>query len=155
MANISPYLKDERIILDLKPGSKDKTIRRLAEVFRNQSEISDFDKFLSDVFEREELGTTGIGLGLALPHARTQAVNSFVIAIGRIDEGMDFNSLDGEPVKLIFLMGTPKEEVQGYLKILAHLTRILKKESFRASLLEAKTAQEIIDIFKKEEATSV
>lgn len=151
MVNISQYLKEERIVLDLKANGKEKSIRRLAEVLRGQSEIIDFDKFLSDVFERENLGTTGIGLGLALPHARSQSINSFVIAIGRINEGLDFNSLDGEPARLIFFMGTPKEEVQGYLKILAHLTRLLKKESFRKALLEANTPQEVIETFKKEE----
>ncbi len=152
MIKISGYLKEERIVLDLRANNKEESIKNLAEVLKGQEEIVDFDKFLSDVFEREDLGTTGIGLGLALPHARTQAVNSFVIAIGRINEGLDFSSLDGEPAKLIFLMGTPKEEVQGYLKILAHLTRLLKKESFRASLLEADTPAKVIEIFKKEEA---
>ncbi|MFC1599351.1 PTS sugar transporter subunit IIA [Candidatus Omnitrophota bacterium] len=151
MVTISEYLKEERIVLDLKAGDKEETIRNLAEVLREQQQITDFDKFLSDVFERENLGTTGIGLGLALPHARTQAVSAFVIAIGRIDAGVEFSSLDGEPAKLMFLMGTPKEEVQGYLKILAHLTRLLKRESFRTALMEAKTPQEVIDVFKKEE----
>ncbi|MBN2121264.1 MAG: PTS sugar transporter subunit IIA [Candidatus Omnitrophica bacterium] len=154
MVNISQYLKKERIILDLKAGSKKEVVAKLAEVLRDQSEIIDFDGFLNDVFERENLGTTGIGLGLALPHARSQAVKSFVIVIGRVDQGMDFNSLDTEPVKLIFLMGTPKEEVQGYLKILAHLTRLLKKEAFRASLLQVSSPQELIEVFKKEESAS-
>ena len=98
MINISQYLKEGRIILDLKAADKPDCIRRLSEVLRGQDEIADFDGFLSDVFERENLGTTGIGLGLALPHARSQAVNSFVIVIGRIKEGIDFNSLDSEPV---------------------------------------------------------
>ncbi len=154
MINISQYLKEERIILDLKAESKEEAIKNLASVFRNQPEIKDFDKFLADVFEREDLGTTGIGLELALPHARTDAVSSFIIAIGRIDKGVDFNSLDGEPVKLVFLMATPKEEVQNYLKILAHLTRLLKKESLRNSLLEAKTPGEVIEAFKREEKES-
>ena len=152
MINISEYLKEERIVLNLKANNKEEAVKNLAEVLRNQSEIVDFDKFLKDVFERENLGTTGIGLSLALPHARTQAVNSFVIAIGRIDGGVNFNSLDAEPAKLIFLMGTPKDEVQSYLKILAHLTRLLKKESFRSDLLEAKTSQEVIGIFRREES---
>ena len=151
MVNISEHLKEERIILDLKAETKEEAIKSLAEVFKGSPEVNDFDKFLADVFEREDLGTTGIGLELALPHARTDAVSSFIIAVGRIDKGVDFKSLDGEPVKLIFLMATPKEEVQNYLKILAHLTRLLKKESLRASLLEVKTPQEFIEIFRKEE----
>lgn len=151
MINISQYLKEERIVLNLKAANKEEAIKNLAEVFKGASEIKDFDKFLADVFEREDLGTTGIGLELALPHARTDAVNSFIIAVGRIDKGVDFKSLDGEPVKLIFLMATPKEEVQNYLKILAHISRLLKKEDLREALLEARTPKEVIDIFKKEE----
>jgi PTS system nitrogen regulatory IIA component len=154
MIKISQYLKEERINLHLKAQDKDDAVRTLAQVLKGQAQISDFEGFLNDVFERENLGTTGIGLGLALPHARSQAVKSFVIAVGRIDEGIDFKSLDAEPVKLIFLMGTPKEEVQSYLKILAHLTRLLKKETFRAALLKASTALEVIELFKKEEEST-
>ena len=151
MIKISEYLKEERIVLDLKVSNKEEGIKTLAKVFKGQKEVVDFDRFLADIFERENLGTTGIGLGLALPHSRTQAINSFVIAIGRVPKGLEFNSLDGEPVKLIFLMGTPKEEIQGYLKILAHLTRLLKREAFRTALVEAETSLEVIQIFKKEE----
>ena len=154
MIKISDYLKEENINLNLAAATKDESIKELAEVFKNNSQVKDFDKFLDDVFERENLGTTGIGLGLALPHARTEAVDSFIIAVGRSDKGIDFNALDGEPVKLVFLMATPKEEVQSYLKILAHLTRVLKKESFRTKLLEAKTPAEIIEYFKKEESAA-
>ena len=152
MVNISQYLKSELINLNLKASTKEEAIRNLAEVLRGESKVTDFDQFISDIFEREGLGTTGIGFSLALPHARSKAVQSFVIAIGRLREGIDFKSLDGEPVKLVFLMGTPKDEVQGYLKVLAHLTRLLKKESFRSPLFDVKTPQELIDMFAKEES---
>lgn len=149
---ISDYLKKERIDLGFKvSGTKEDIITSLAQVLKKAREVEDFDKYLSEVFEREELGTTGIGFGLALPHARTDAVNNIVVRAARIDEGVDFKSLDGEPVKLIFLMGTPKSEVQNYLKILSNLTRLLKKELFRTALLESKTPEEFIDIFKREE----
>jgi fructose-specific phosphotransferase system IIA component len=155
MVKISDYLKENYMKLSLESKEKEAAIRELAEVFRHDEHIKDFSQLMEDVFEREALGTTGIGLGLALPHARTDAVDAFVIAVGRSEEGIEFGALDGEPVKLVFLMATPKAEVQSYLKILAHLTRILKKESFRTSLLEAKTPQELIDCFKKEESIEV
>ncbi len=148
---ISNYLKTDRIILDIKAKNKQEAINKLAAVLKDDSQINNFDKFVDDIFERENLGTTGIGFNLALPHARTDFVNSFVIVIGRFSEPVDFNSLDAEPVNLIFLMGTPKQDVQNYLGILAHLTHILKKDTFRTQLLEAKSAQEMIDIFKIEE----
>lgn len=149
---ISDFLKTDRIALDFQAAdSKEDIIKNLAENLNGVPEINDFKQYLADVYERENLGTTGIGFGLALPHARTDAVKDILIYVARIENGVDFKSLDGEPVKLVFLMGTPKSEVQNYLKMLSNLTRLLKKELFRTSLLEAKTPEEIIEIFKREE----
>jgi len=98
------------------------------------------------------LASTAIGSQVAIPHARSDNVRSFIIAFGCSREGINFNALDNEPVKLIFLMGTPKEEgINDYLKILAHLTRLLQKETFRESLLKAKSPEEIIEEFEKVE----
>lgn len=116
---------------------------------KGAKEITDFESFLKDVFERENLSTTGICNGIAIPHARTDAVSQFVIAFGRSEEGVEFESLDGHPARLIFLMGTPKDEVKEYLRLLGRLTRLLKEESFRESLLKAEKAREIIEAFKK------
>ena len=149
---ISDYLQKARIDLDFKAlETKEDTIKSLAGALKGAKEIVDFDQYVSEVFDRENLGTTGIGFGLALPHARTDAVNKIIIYIARVNEGIDFKSLDGEPVKLIFLMGTPNAEVQNYLKVLSNLTRLLKKELFRTSLLEATSSEEVIEIFKREE----
>ncbi len=151
MFKISETLKEERIILELKSTSKKEAIRELALVLKGAPEISDFDKFLEDVFQREVLGTTGIGQGVALPHARSEVVNKFAICFGRSKKGIDFGALDEEPVHLIFLIGNPKEDVQNYLKTLAHLSRLLRKEDFREKLIEAKDAKEIIEIFRVQE----
>lgn len=149
---ISNFLKAERIDLGFQAiESKEESIKILAENLNGAPEINDYEQYLADVYERENLGTTGIGFGLALPHARTDAVKDIVVYLARVDNGLDFKSLDGEPVKLVFLMGTPKSEVQNYLKMLSNLTRLLKKELFRTSLLEAKTPEEVIEIFKREE----
>jgi len=152
---ISDFLRKDRVVLDFQPSpTKEETIRKLSEMVKDAPEIADYDQYLADVYERENLGTTGIGFGLALPHARTDAVKQILILIVRVDEGVDFKSLDGEPVKLIFLMGTPKTEVQNYLKVLSNLTRLLKKELFRTALLEAQSAEEIIEVFKREEVAA-
>lgn len=144
------YLKEERIALNIKARTKEEAIKELSVFLKDASEISDFDIFLKDVFERESLKTTGIGSELALPHARTDAVKSFVIAFGRSEEGVEFESLDRNPAKIIILMGTPKgRDLNSYLEILARLTRLLRRESFRKALLDAKTPGEIIDEFGK------
>jgi fructose-specific phosphotransferase system IIA component len=147
---VANYLKEDRILLNLKATNKEEAIKEIANVLKEAEEISDFDVFLKDVFERESLSTTGIGNYIAIPHARSEAIKEFVIAFGRSSVGVEFNSLDGKPARLIFLMGTPKEkEINNYLKILAHLTRLLQKEDFREALLKAASAQEIIEEFKK------
>jgi len=149
---ILPFLKEERINLSLQSTTKEEAIKEVAFLLKDAPEIISFDNFIKDVFEREKIGTTGIGKEIAIPHARTDSVKKFVIAIGRSEKGVDFQAVDSKPVKIIFLMGTPKEEgLDEYLKILAHLTRLIDKDSFRSSLFSAKTAKEIIDIFKSVE----
>jgi len=146
---ISDYLKEEMICLNLKATEKGEAIRELGSFIRKAEEINNYEMFLKDVVEREKLTTTGIGDGVALPHARTDAVTRFVLAFGRSESGVEFESLDRKKAKLIFLMGTPKTAgLDQYLVLLAHLTRLLKGESFRESLLKAKSPGEIIDIFK-------
>ena len=101
------------------------------------------------VFEWVKLETTGIGDEIAIPHARTDAVNQLIIAIGRSTNGVEFESLDGRKVKLLFLMGTPKGSVSHYLKMLAQLTRLLKREPFREKLLEAQDGETVVKLFKE------
>lgn len=150
---IADYLKEDRILLDLKARSKEEAIKEISALLNGAGEISDFNRFVRDVFEREELNTTGIGNGIAIPHARSSVVKDFIIAFGRSQEGVEFNSLDRKPAKLVFLMGTPKEKgIKDYLKILAHLTRLLQKESFRKSLLMASNPGEIIKAFRELES---
>lgn len=149
---IVDFLKEDRITLKLKAGDKEEAIKEMACLLGNAKEVIDFDLFLKDVFERESLNTTGIGEHIAIPHARTDAVKDFVIAFGRASEGIEFNSLDKKPAKFIFLMGTPKEKgLNSYLKILAHLTRLLKRESFKEALIKASGPKEVIEEFRKVE----
>lgn len=149
---VGSFLKENQIILDMKSRTKEEAIKELAGVLTNAPEITDFERFLNDVFEREGMATTGIGHEIAIPHTRSDVVKEFVIAFGRSLDGVEFGSLDGRSVKLIFLMGTPKEKGLGdYLKVLAHLTRLLEKENFRQLLLDAKTPTEVINIFQQAE----
>lgn len=146
---IHEYLKEGAISLDLKSDTKEKAIREIAGPLKMENNIVDFDTFLSEVFDREKLTTTGIGDEIAIPHARTDAVKDFVIAFGRSKEGINFDSVDGKPVRFIFLIGTPKKEkLGGYLKLLARLTRLLKKDDFKQLLLTALTPKDILSAFK-------
>ena len=147
---VTDYLRENHMDLDLTASSKEDAIKKLGILLKNEKTVSDYDQFIKDVFQREALSSTGIGQNIAIPHSRTNTVKDFVIAFGRINDGLEFDALDKKPVKLIFLMGTPKDKgLHDYLKILSSLTRRLDKEPFREQLLNASTPKEIIEIFRK------
>lgn len=148
---ISEYLEAKFICLELQAATKEEAIKELADLIKDCPEINDFDQFLKDVFEREGMMSTGIGNNVAVPHARTDAVNKLVIVMGRSHAGIDFEAVDKLPVNLIFLMGTPTKDMGDYLKTLAYLTRVLMKDDFRKQLLDAKSSDEIIEIFANRE----
>jgi len=145
---ISDYLKEEFCIMELKSKTKEDAIREIVEVLNKSGKIKDIDKFMRDILDRESLGSTGIGHNVALPHARTEAVGEFLIGFGKSIKGIDFKSLDGEPVNLIFLMGTNPNDLNLYLRMLAELSKCLMENSFRKSLFAANSPKEIINIFK-------
>jgi fructose-specific phosphotransferase system IIA component len=149
VVEVKGYIREELINLDLLSERKEDAIRELARLMESTQGMIDFNLFLEDVFERERLGTTGIGDGIAIPHARTDAVDQLVIALGRSARGVEFESLDGRKVKLLFLMGTPKGSVSHYLKILAQLTRLLKEGTFRDKLLEARDKEIVVSLFRE------
>ncbi|MFX1558175.1 MAG: PTS sugar transporter subunit IIA [Promethearchaeota archaeon] len=150
--NVVDYLTPENILLDLKAQNKEGAIKEIILLLKNRPEVSNFEMFLQDIFEREKLASTGIGNGVALPHARTDAVDDFVIAFGRSKKGIEFDSIDGQKAKIIFVMGTPRKKgLNLYLRILTHINRLLKKEAFRSSLMDASSFKDIIHIFNQVE----
>jgi len=146
---VSDYLRGEFCILDLKAQNKDEAVREIADNLSASKKILNTEKFISDVLERESLGSTGIGNNIAIPHARTQAVKGFVIGFGRSMAGVDFNALDGQKVNLVFLMGADPAELNLYLRILAELSKLLMNKSFRETLVAAQDVAEVINIVKK------
>jgi fructose-specific phosphotransferase system IIA component len=139
------FLEDDRIVLDMKASNKEEAIRELAQSLKNAKEISDFDVFIKDVLDRETLSTTGIGKHIAIPHARTDAVDDIVLVLGRSTKGIKFGAFDKKPAKIIILMATPKSKgITNYLKLLAHVVRILKKENVQKIILDAAEPRNII-----------
>jgi fructose-specific phosphotransferase system IIA component len=151
VVKLSEFLTVSQICLELQARDKEGVINELAEFIKEAKGMKSFKSFIKDVFKREEVATTGIGGEVAIPHARTDAVESFVIGFGRSSEGVDFKALDSKPCKLFFMLGTPKDQVPQYLQILAHLTRLLKDPAFCNELLAAKTPQSVIHTFEDAE----
>ena len=149
---LTEYLREDRILLELKASNKKDAIKELLDLLEESDEVKDINGFYKDIMERESLNTSGIRDHIAFPHARSDSVKNFVIVFGRSSEGIDFGALDEKPAKLIFLMGNPKRKGQNeYLMILAHLAKLLHKESFRKALLKVKNPKEVIEVFKKVE----
>ena len=145
----SDYISEKMICLDLQSTTKEGAIKELAELLKDAKEVVAFDTFLENVFAREKLCPTAIGNEIAIPHARTDAVNNIIIAFGRSVGGVDFYAPDNKPAKLIFLMGTPKKDIEKYLQVLAHLIGLLKKEAFCQRLLDAKNKLEILNAIRE------
>jgi len=152
MINISELLSKEAILLNVKSKDKISVIRELVSLLVKQNMVLDEGELLRDILKRENLESTGIGLGIAIPHARTKAVNSLSLAFGRSKEGVDFSSIDGKPSYLIFLIAAPEEEKTKYIMALAKLSKILRKETVRKKLLEASSQEEVLEIIKNAES---
>ena len=145
------YLTAKTICLDLKSRQKNEAVAELVELLGDNPAVRDRQEFLGAVFAREIENTTGIGDGVAIPHARTDSVADFVAAVGCSKAGVEFNSVDGKPAKLVILMGIPKRMVREYLKLLAHLSLLLKQKDFVRSVLAAPDAAGILAAFASHE----
>ncbi len=141
--------KKECCLMELQANTRDEAIREMSEMLVKAGQVQDKELFIKDIMEREERGTTGIGLQVAVPHAPTEAVSDFVIGFGRSAKGLDFASMDGDTVYLVFIMGTNPDKLVAYLKYLAALSRLLRKSEFRKALMEAVTPEDVLEVFKK------
>lgn len=153
LMKISDYLRKELIFLNIEKETKKEVIKEIAEFMKSAKDIINFEEFLKDIFEREEISSTGIGEGIAIPHARTLAVSNTVICFARTKKEIEFDSIDNKPVRLIFMIGAPKEDIKFYLKVLASLTFLLKKKSLKQALIKAKNEEEVLKAFRKAEET--
>jgi fructose-specific phosphotransferase system IIA component len=146
---LSAFTNSKLIDLSLSPGSKKDLLASMAKLIARSPSVRNADQFLSDVLAREALVTTGVGYGVAFPHAKSTAVKNVVFAFGRTVQDTDFEALDGEPVRLILMIGAPKEtEPSGvYLNLMARLSFLLKDENNRNTLLAAESAKAVMKVF--------
>lgn len=143
---LSNLIKREVTCLNLESTEKNETIVEMVEVLVQKQVIRNKEVFLREVFEREEGGSSGIGYGVAIPHARTEVVEEIIIAFGRSQKGINFESLDRRPVHLVFLIASPVKDNELYLRTLARLSRFLRERKFRQGLLFAETTEEVLFI---------
>ncbi|MFO7785888.1 MAG: PTS sugar transporter subunit IIA [Thermodesulfobacteriota bacterium] len=140
---LSELLDEDNIITELSAREKKGVLEELvAAVIRHEPSI-DKSTLVKVLLERERLGSTGIGDGVAIPHGKYHGISRPLISFGRSREGLDFDSMDGQPAHLFFLLVAPEGSANIHLKVLATIARILKNSAFRKTLMEAPSREEI------------
>jgi len=143
---ITEMLKREFVLEQLKAGNKRDALAELAGVFAQGRIKVDSEAMLHVLLERERLGSTGIGDGIAIPHGKLHGLEEMVVSFGRSREGIAFDAMDGKPVHLFFLLMAPENSAGQHLKALAKISRMLKDANFRKNLLEAKMHEDLFRI---------
>ncbi|MBO4553658.1 PTS sugar transporter subunit IIA [bacterium] len=149
MQSILPFLTKERVI-DLKGQTKNDVLYEMAKVAVNEAIHEDVEALYDELLDRERLMSTGIGIGIAVPHTRCPETETFTVAIGRSAEGVKYDSLDGQPVHLLILIIAPGNDRREYLQLLAKVVMKLKDREFFQKLMDAPTSGDMYDIIVKE-----
>ena len=150
---ITDVLSEENIAVNLDVSNKEEAINALIDLIANSGKVKNISKVREAVFERERIMSTGIGQGFAIPHGKTDAVTDIVAAFAVLKKPIDFNSLDGQPVKLIFLLVGRNNLVGQHIKLLSRISKLMSKNELRENLLKANSPKEVLELFKKEEET--
>lgn len=150
---ISDILTEDLIVARLKGSSKEEIIDAMVQLVGVSPKVLDSSKVRAAIFEREKIMSTGVGNGFAIPHGKTDAVTEIVAGFAVTEKEIDYDSLDEKPVRLVFLLVGRDNLVGPHIKLLSRISRLMNKEEFRAQLLSATTAKEILELFQREEAT--
>jgi PTS system, fructose subfamily, IIA component len=148
---IADYINVETIDLNLKAKNKNAVIKELFENIKKSGQVENEELALEDLYTRENMGSTGIGKNVAVPHAKTEAVRELTVTLGISKNGIEYDAIDNENVNIFFMFLCPKNEAQEYLRVLARISRMIKEDKFRENLIKAKTKEEIIEIIRNEE----
>jgi fructose-specific phosphotransferase system IIA component len=148
---LAGLLSADTITLSLEHGDKNGVIEELVGLAMASGKIKNRSTVLKAVMDREELGSTGLEKGVAVPHGKTKAVQDLVMALGISKEGLDFKAQDNKPSHLFFLLLAPEAEAGPHVKALAQIARLTNNPDFRESLLKARSPEEAIQIFKDAE----
>jgi mannitol/fructose-specific phosphotransferase system IIA component (Ntr-type) len=125
----------------------------MIDLVASSPKVTDKEKVRKAIFEREEIMSTGVGNGFAIPHGKTEAVSDIVAAFAVTAQPIDYQSLDEKPVRLVFLLVGKDNLVGPHIKLLSRISRLMNKEEFRRRLLDLKSPREILEAFRQEEAT--
>ncbi len=148
---ISDILSTDVIAVNLDTADKEDAIKKVIDLAAKSGKILDVAKVSNTIYEREKLVSTGVGKGFAIPHGKTDSISDVVAAFAITKEPIDFDSIDGEPVRYIFLLIGKENLLNTHIKLLSRISRLMNKDEFRERLLEAANPEEVLAIFKEEE----
>ena len=151
LLSISDLLTAEVIRVGLPSGEKSAVIDALVDLLDGHPAVLDLDRVRADVHARERQMSTGVGKGLALPHARSAAVSDTVAAFATTAEPVAFDAMDGEKVRLLFLLVGPEGERGRHIRLLSRISRLMNRDAFRAALLEAESPEAVLGFFRHAE----
>jgi PTS system nitrogen regulatory IIA component len=151
MMKIMDYLDEEWVIADLQGTDKASILKELSSVLVKPCKATSGEELLQVLLDREKLGSTGIGEGIAIPHGRLKKLKNFFISFGRSAQGVDFDSIDRKPSHLFFLVMAPENSAVDNLKLLSRIVTLLKEPSFKKRLIEAPSRKELFQIISEED----
>ena len=143
---LSDYVKGENIIIDFKGDDKNTLIKEMSEVLTVSGGVIGKEEFIEGIMKREEIESTAIGNGVAIPHTRGEFCKQLTISIAKIKEGIDFNAIDEKPVYLVFMIAAPAEAKKEYLQVIAKIARFLKSENNKKKILDANTKDDVLQV---------
>lgn len=151
LKKVTELLPRSAVILELVTKEKSEVIRELARPLTAAGLVTDEVAFVSAILRRENLESTGIGMGVAIPHARTNAVTTTLLAFGRSVAGIDFSSLDGRLSHLVFLIAAPEDAKREYISTLARLSSLLRRDDVRIGLGKARDTEDVFAVLQQHE----
>ena len=143
---LSKFCDENLITFDLKSETKQDIIEELVDLAAKSPLVKSRDDLLNDIIHREKMVTTGIGYGVAFPHAKTRATKGIVIVFGRSEKGIDFDAMDKKPVFVFFLIAAPEDAIGAHLNVMARLSYIMKSAENRDKLMEVSSPGELLAI---------
>jgi len=145
------YLKEEWVVADIQGTDKPSVLRELSSLLVKPCQVASSEELLRILLEREKLESTGIGEGVAIPHGRLKKLKTFFVAFGRSLKGVDFDSIDGKPSHVFFLVMAPENSAVNNLKLLGRIVTLLKDASFKRRLMEARSQKELFESISEED----
>jgi len=151
MISITDLLSEVCVIDELKAKTKKEVLCELSKILLEEKPSLDSAAVVDVLLDREKLGSTGIGEGIAIPHGKMASLERLIVSFGRSTRGVDFEALDGKPAYLFFLLMAPENSAGQHLKALAKISRMLKDETFRQSLMKAESKTDLYNLIREKD----